>query len=100
MAEQDTNSALLMDRGIPIANDLDADGRRKLRIGSGEYALKVDDQGTFLYLGQAAPGSLGSQSVWLIQKIEYTSTQVDILFANGSSEFNSIWDNRASLTYV
>ncbi len=100
MAEDYTNAALTTDRGYPIGNDADADGRRKLRVGSSDYALQVDLQSGYLYLGQAAPGSLTSEAKWQIAKITYTSSSVVSQYADGESTFSNVWDNRASLTYV
>lgn len=66
-----------------------------------ELALEFEDTGTgVLYLGTAQPGSSPASAVWQIKKITYTSTQVQIQFANGSPSFNAAWSNRASLTYV
>jgi hypothetical protein len=100
MAEDATNSALLVDRGLPVANDLDADGRRKLRVGSGDLALQVDDHTSFLYLGQAAPGTLTSASKWQIVKFIFSGTLIESQYPNGDAGYTNVWDDRASLTYV
>jgi len=47
MAEDATNSALLVDRGLPIANDSQSDGRRALRVLMSSAGAPADyDTGT------------------------------------------------------
>lgn len=100
MSEDATNSALLVDRGLPIANDLDSDGRRKLRVGSEELALQVDDHTSFLYIGQSSPGTLTSSPKWRIVKFTFSGTIIGSQYPNGNSSFLNVWDDRASFTYV
>lgn len=53
--------------------------------------------GQIIYLGTAEYAALSSESKWRIQKIDLTS---GVAITNASDEYNQIWDNRASLTYV
>ena len=57
---------------------------------------KIDDTGTYVYIGKAVPASLTSGAVWQIKRID---TLGNILFAGGVATFTKIWDNRASLSY-
>jgi hypothetical protein len=59
------------------------------------------DGGTqVVYMGKAQPGAKTSDSVWQIRKFTYSSSRVtNIEFANGSFEFNKVWDNRKDGTY-
>lgn len=50
------------------------------------------------YVGYAPAGSLGSQAVWQIMRID-TSSGDKVEYADGDTLFNNIWDNRASLNY-
>ena len=52
---------------------------------------------TLMYLGEGLLGALTSEAKWKIKKID-TTTGVVITVA--SSDFDQIWDNRGSLTYV
>ena len=55
-----------------------------------------------IYVGIAAPGSATSAAVWQIKKITYdaNSNPTVVQYANGSSNFNAIWDDRvAGYTY-
>lgn len=106
-------STMLMDRAEPLGNSDDIDNRRALHtkikntpsepisVTAGDYALRVDNTGLgYIFLGTAVPGSLNTEAKWLIQKITFTSTQVQAQFADGSNDYNQIWNDRASLTYV
>ena len=72
-------------------------------IAIDDYTTKVFDYvggDNPIYIGWAQPGSSKSDAVWRIQKLTYSGNNVtDIQWANGVINFNSIWDNRASLTY-
>lgn len=59
-----------------------------------DLITKIDDTGTYVYIGKAAAGSLTSAAVWKIKRISST----DILFAGGAATFNQIWDNHATIT--
>jgi hypothetical protein len=54
---------------------------------------------TIIYIGSALPGSLSSQAVWRIQRVDLTTSEIKILFADSDQNFDNIWDNRASLSY-
>jgi hypothetical protein len=54
---------------------------------------------TVSYIGEAAPASSTSSPVWRIRKLDTTSG-VNLLYADGDTQFNNVWDNRASLTYT
>lgn len=64
------------------------------------YELKIDEtDGTVFYAGQALPGSSAASAVWQIQKITLGANSIDVVFADGNSNFDNVWDNRASLSY-
>lgn len=58
--------------------------------------LKIDDAGTYKYVGEAAPGKATSEPVWRIMRI--TNATGDIQHAD-VGRFSQVWDNRASLSY-
>lgn len=51
------------------------------------------------YNGYAEPGTLTSAASWLITKQTISGNVITIEFANGSREFNQIFDDRTSLSY-
>lgn len=59
----------------------------------------IEEIGSYMYIGEAKPGTLTSASSWRIRRIETTGGLREIYFANGQDKFNQVWDDRASLTY-
>lgn len=53
------------------------------------------------YLGQALPGTTSAAQGWSIRKISYdvNLNPVAILFAEGSIDFDKVWDDRASYSF-
>lgn len=65
-----------------------------------QYDRLVDEDGLITYIGEAAPGTDKSQSLWRIKRIqEFPDGDLDILWANGAAAFDKIWDDRAAYTY-
>lgn len=63
------------------------------------YAVRLDTVADpILYLGKASIGSLTSNPVWQLAKLD-TSTGLIKTWSGGSATFTNIWDNRTSLTY-
>ncbi len=52
------------------------------------------------YIGYAKPGTATSAASWQIKKISYSGNNTtSILFADGNTKFDNVWDNRAALSY-
>lgn len=77
------------------------DGTTLIPDTSDQTALRVDNTTTAsaVYIGTAPIGTATSAAAWQIQKLD-TSSGVVIKWANASNAFNTIWDNRASLSYT
>jgi len=73
------------------------------------YLTRIDDQTAadgsgFIYRGKAQPGSLDSQAVWQIERLEITidvgnRDDIDNAWADGNANFDNIWDDRLGLSY-
>lgn len=64
------------------------------------YKTYIDEaSATITYIGKASTSALTSNAVWQIMKMEISGSITTITYADGDSEFNNIWDNRASLSY-
>lgn len=66
------------------------------------YSKRTDfiDDNT-LYKGEALPGSSENSSTWRIRKINmYADGDVTETWALGSAEFNKVWADRTTYTYV
>lgn len=72
--------------------------------GGYSYNIVLDNISTVsvVYVGKALPGSIGSDPFWQIQRIDKrnTPTTLKTEFADGNTNFDNIWDNRLSITYL
>lgn len=65
-----------------------------------------DASSNLIYEGWAVPGSATSAAVWLIAKYDYDGsnnlTTTTWAYTSGfpAGEFNQVWDNYLTLTYV
>jgi hypothetical protein len=76
-----------------------ANNQTALPITSGNYAQIVDDQATYIYIGNAIVGSLSLSSVWSIKKITFIGTITKTEWASSTDLFNKIWDDRSTYIY-
>lgn len=61
------------------------------------YAIQIDEVGSISYVGKAVIGSLTSDPVWQIKKIDESgSPEVIIQWADGNDSFDNIFDNCAT----
>ena len=62
--------------------------------------LRVDQaDASTIYVGYATPGALESDPVWRIMRITAVGTEIVIEYTGGTSDYNSVWDDRAILSY-
>lgn len=70
-------------------------------LNNKNYVPIIDEaSATVTYIGYAIPGSLESDPVWKIIKLEESGTVTKTYLADGDSNFDNIWSLRASLTYL
>jgi YD repeat-containing protein len=86
---------------------LDANGRQ-IQDSSEDLAFRGDYQGgnNLIYSGFARPGSSTAAAVWQISKHAYdasnnltSTTWPQNSSSHASSEYQFVWDNRATYTY-
>lgn len=87
--------------GAPIAVTQDASGRyiQHIVVSSPWITYQDDVSASVSYFGFALPGTATSAPSWRIMKKNVVSTVTSYTYANGSTDFVNIWDNRASLSY-
>ncbi len=69
-----------------------------ISFGGFKFALRLATVGDIDYVGEASTGSATSGASWRIKRVDSTTGTV-IQWADGNSNFDNIWDNRASLSY-
>lgn len=52
-----------------------------------------------IYIGESVPGSTVCEPKWRIKKITQVGIDINIIWANGDSNFDKIWDSRESYTF-
>ena len=71
-----------------------------LELATMQTAMQYDYiDATTSYRGEAVPGTATSAALWRVQRITITGDDLVIEWADGSSDFTQIWDDRLSLTY-
>jgi len=65
--------------------------------GAIAYDSRLDDGVTYMYVGEALPGTADSTSAWRIKR--YIQATLQGNYADGVSTFNKIWNNRATYVY-
>lgn len=75
------------------------DGNGSITSASAALTLRYDEttSATYTYIGDATPGTATSAATWRIKRM--TNADTTIIWADGNSNFDNVWDNRASLTY-
>lgn len=64
-------------------------------------SIRLDDvSSTVTYVGEASVGASPTSPIWRISRITLSGTETIIQYAGGSTAWNSIWEDRASLTYI
>lgn len=67
---------------------------------SAGLAIQIDEvSDTVSYVGRAEPGTLTSGFVWQISRLTETGPDLVVEWAEGTSEFDKVWDNRLLYNY-
>jgi hypothetical protein len=65
-----------------------------------KYTKLVDKDGTYTYIGEAEPGTAESASTWRIYRVDETNDpDLEIKWANGTSDFDKSWTGRTGYSY-
>ena len=77
-----------------------ANNKSLARLVSSNLAMRLDDTTTsnVTYLGWARPGTATNEAKWRIKKMDDSSGLV-VTWADGNTDFDNVWDNRASISY-
>lgn len=69
-------------------------------VGGEITVFDYDGSGNIIYEGHASPGQAKSAATWQIKKFVYTGSNItDILWADGNTNFDNVWNNRTGLSY-
>lgn len=63
------------------------------------YAIQYEEaSATITYIGEADAGTATSAASWRIKRMS-TASGIVITWADGNTNFDNVWNNRASLSY-
>ena len=97
MGQEVTNTPL-PNYDVKVITDANSSEIQEISIAS-LLSIRVDDTGTYIYLGYALPGANEAAASWRISR--YTKANVSaLMWADGDTDFNNIWDDRATLSYL
>ena len=66
----------------------------------GAPLVQIDQaNSTTTYVGEAIAGSAVADAVWRIKKIVCANSDLTITWADGNTNFDNVWNNRATITY-
>ena len=85
----------ISDKATAILNELQSD------ISAKRLTVRLDQvSDNLFYVGKALIGSVDSDSLWQIVRYTKTGNVLKSEYANGDENFNSVWDDRTTLTYI
>lgn len=73
-------------------------GQAYQRTKTPDETQLVDITGNDIYIGYAIPGTLTTDSTWKIQKINLVNP-ISIKWADSSTLYNKVWNDRSTYTY-
>jgi hypothetical protein len=102
--------------GVDIATISDVNGKKAIDVSIADITLAaIDDSietrgmpmaivvdevsSTLTYVGEAVPGTLQATALWRIKRISIAAGVTTIEWADGDSNFDNVFSNRASLAY-
>lgn len=84
----------------PVLVDITSDGSQIQNVRNVSTIVYIDNvSGTVKYYGFASPGTPTNLPYWRIIQELTVGTVTSYLYADGTLNYTSIWDNRASLSY-
>lgn len=81
---------------IAKTSTIDGEAVQHVRLEQ-NFSVRYDEGATYTYIGEAEPGASTASAVWRVKRL--TNANNTILWADGDTSFDNIWDNRASLSY-
>lgn len=63
------------------------------------YTRLIDTDGTYMYVGEADPGTDVASALWRIKRVEFIGDDIEIKWAGGNANFDNIWNDRAAESY-
>ena len=85
--------------GADGVNDGDGAAANPLPVASAAYETRTAVSGVYTYIGKAAPGTAANAAAWQIARLDETTADIALKYADGVASFSKVWDSRASYSY-
>ncbi len=85
--------------GADGVNDGDVATANPLPVAAAAYETRTAVSGALTYVGKAAPGASPSAAVWQIARLDETTAEIALKYADGVASFSKVWNSRASYAY-
>lgn len=95
---RNTPEAIMMFEQFGRVGNL-VEGQAFQRIRETDETQLIDVAGANIYLGYAIPGTTTSNPSWKIKRVN-TSNPISIKWADSSTLYNKVWDDRSTYTYA
>jgi hypothetical protein len=70
-------------------------------LDKGVLTVRLDEvNDNLFYVGKAAVGTLDSDSAWQIARFTTTGVVLKGEYANGSTAFDQVWNDRLTINYI
>lgn len=100
MSVQDHGLEAIRKSAVQYPNGSNSEYALRSQTFSEDLAIRIDEtSNTVTYFGYAAVGSANSSAVWKIKRMTVSLKITTVVYADGDTNFDNIWDNRASLSY-
>jgi hypothetical protein len=80
-------------------NDTTTYAIRSISVTNPQTSI-IDEVGNDIYIGKAEIGASTAAAVWQVTLFEKNGSVSQLKWADGDSNFDNVWDNRLSLTYI
>lgn len=74
-------------------------GQAFQRVREADETQLIDVTGNDIYIGYALPGTANTAASWKIKRIN-TVNPISIYWADSSTLYNKVWNDRATYTYA
>lgn len=65
-----------------------------------DYNVLIETVGTLKYVGSSVPGTALSAAGWKIKRIDLTSDDIPVYWAEGNANLDKVWNDFATYTYT
>lgn len=90
---------MITQRGVdPTGIESSLDEIESGSLLAARMVVKSDNPEIF-YVGYAQPGSSEASAVWRIKRLDMSTIEIDVRWADGNTLYDNVWSLREDLSY-